>query len=140
MYSVSVLLLDPYRPQRLRMVLMQRRSLRALTFFASRTFRGSSKGQQVLAAANELVGPRTRRNTESQKTGPRVRVVKSGSHTCPTICRRVWRRPWCNTFVKGRLRVTHRRHVSESSVEGPERANSVSRIEKSLSHSLYRIS
>jgi hypothetical protein len=27
---------------------------------------------KVLAAANELVGPRTRRNTESQKTGLRV--------------------------------------------------------------------
>jgi hypothetical protein len=30
---------------------------------------GPQKGHHVLAIANELVAPRTRRNTESQKTG-----------------------------------------------------------------------
>jgi hypothetical protein len=77
MYSVSVLLLGPYRPSRLENGYNAKAIAPHLTLFCVASFQGVPKGYQMLATTNELVAPRTRRNTESQKTvlGALVEVV-----------------------------------------------------------------
>jgi hypothetical protein len=83
MYSVSVLLLGPYRPSRLENGYNAKAIAPHLTLFCVASFQGVPKGYQMFAAANEIVAPRTRRNTESQKNGSARALVSPQTYDLP---------------------------------------------------------
>jgi hypothetical protein len=135
MYSVSVLLLGPYRPSRLENGYNAKAIAPHLTLFCVASFQGVPKGYQMFAAANEIVAPRTRRNTEPQKNGSARALVKGGSPQTYGLPKRLDEGHSVTRLIMGDyvLQVTGTFRKARS--KGQERAKSVKHRKSCRAHS-----